>query len=194
MISYIKGWYNGIFPDSLRGDRQWRFFYVCVCVLWKWGQLMEIRSHCCLTVGTFAVIACVINLWDERRQAPPTSDALRITLKNCCYEWHSGLMNMNTFIKIGTGSPPLRRLGVTVALAGHGWWEGTAVPGDGGCSRDQTNNLQDADLTFRTPPKKNLRLLMLLPCVSIYSPQTNKHHMWKLVSTFCYVPAIILRN
>lgn len=30
---------------------------------------------------------------------------LRTALKNCCYEWHSGLMNMNTFIKIGTGSP-----------------------------------------------------------------------------------------
>lgn len=35
---------------------------------------MEIRSHCCLTVGTFAVIARVINLRDERRQAPPASD------------------------------------------------------------------------------------------------------------------------
>lgn len=36
---------------------------------------MEIRSHCWLTAGTFAVIAHVINLRDERRQVLAASDA-----------------------------------------------------------------------------------------------------------------------
>lgn len=41
---------------------------------------MEIRSHCCLTAGTFAVIACVINLPDERRQNLAASDAAAAAL------------------------------------------------------------------------------------------------------------------
>lgn len=43
---------------------------------------MEIGSHCCLTAGTFAVIACVINLRDERRQALAASNACTAALKN----------------------------------------------------------------------------------------------------------------
>lgn len=81
------------------------FFTASYVEMRKCAKLMEIRSYCCLTEATFAVIASVINLWDERRQASPSLWWLRAALKNCCYEWHSGLMNMNTFIKIGTGSP-----------------------------------------------------------------------------------------
>lgn len=47
---------------------------------------MEIRSHCCLTAGTFAVIARVINLRDERRQVLAASDANAAALKNRCDE------------------------------------------------------------------------------------------------------------
>lgn len=50
------------------------FSTACHVEMRKCTQLMEIRSHCCLTEGTFAVIACVINLCDERRQASPASD------------------------------------------------------------------------------------------------------------------------
>lgn len=46
------------------------------------AQLMEIRSHCWLTAGTFAVIARVINLRDERRQVLAASDANAAALKN----------------------------------------------------------------------------------------------------------------
>lgn len=81
------------------------FFTACHVEMRTFAELMEIRSHCCLTEATFAVIVSVINLWDERRRASASLWWLRAALKNCCYEWHSGLMNMNTFIKIGTGSP-----------------------------------------------------------------------------------------
>lgn len=58
----------------------------CFCVrrgeMRRCAQLMEIRSHCCLTAGTFAVIARVINLRDERRQVLAACDANAAALKN----------------------------------------------------------------------------------------------------------------
>lgn len=81
MISYFKRWYNGIFVEIPQGEATDECFFVCHVEMRKCTQLMEIRSHCCLTVGTFAVIACVINLWDERRQAPPASDGYAPRIK-----------------------------------------------------------------------------------------------------------------
>lgn len=104
------------------------FLTACHVEMRTCTELMEIRSHCCLTEATFAVIASVINLWDERRQASASLWWLRVALKNCCYEWHSGLMNMNTFIKIGTGSPLSADWEWQSHRLGHGWWEKEPPP------------------------------------------------------------------
>lgn len=75
MISYFKALYIVIFIEIPQGETTDECFCVCRVEMRKCAQLMEIRSYCCLTAGTFAVIACVINLWDERRLAPAASDA-----------------------------------------------------------------------------------------------------------------------
>lgn len=63
MISHFKGLYSVISIEIPQGGGPVMSVFVCVAAeMRKRARLMEIRSHCCLTAGTFAVIARVINL------------------------------------------------------------------------------------------------------------------------------------
>lgn len=199
MLSYFKGWYNGIFAEIPQGESTDECFFVCHVEMRKCAQLMEIRSHCCLTVGTFAVIACVINLWDERLQPLMVTHCIKELLL-----WMTLRANEYEYIyKNRHGLPSQCRLGVTVTLVGHGWWEMEPLPLEmlQGSDKQPTHIHTHAHtITHRRIPQhddiqkrlQHLRMTISSSYDSLYSLDINNLIYQSLCLLHCYVPEIII--
>lgn len=174
------------------GDHWWVFFVRHVEIR-RCAHLMQIRSYCCLTVDSFAVIFCVLNLRDER-QAPPALVTHRI--KELLL-WMTLTANEYEYIyKNRHGHPSQCILGVTVTLAEHGWWEGeTAAPEMEGSDKHpppthmQTNKCHRM-MTFKNAPAfKNDDLVVSR---SYLLTGLQQSEIPKRASTSLYVPEIIV--
>jgi len=127
MIPYFKTLYNGIFVVIPWGESTECFL---LCVMWKWGSALSWWKSGAIVVWQKAPLQWlpVLLICEMRggRHLQPLMVTCRIkelllwmTLRTNEYEY---------ICKNRHRRPSQCRLGVTVTLTGHGWWERESLP------------------------------------------------------------------